>query len=96
MLSYQLRQSFTFKFDIVLLHDSLWLCSAEADRVTGNRYAPGKSDAMTTIGAARSAPDTPIAWLELGTAPGWPGLTRKRSSQATLPSFPVVPSPGPR
>ena len=55
----------------------LWLCSAEADRVTGNRYVAANWDATAPIEAARSASEAPIAWPELATAPVWPGGTPK-------------------
>jgi len=55
----------------------LWLCSAEADRVTGKRYVAAKWDPAAPIETARSASEAPIAWPELATAPVWPGGTPK-------------------
>lgn len=55
----------------------LWLCSAQADRVTGKRYVAAKWDAAAPIEVARSASEAPIAWPELAAAPVWPGGTPK-------------------
>lgn len=51
----------------------LWLCSADADAVTGNRYVAANWDAEADIGAARAASEAPIAWPELAGTPVWPG-----------------------
>ena len=60
---------------VQMTYPLLWLCSAEADRVTGNRYVAAKWDATAPIELARSASEAPIAWPELATAPVWPGGT---------------------
>ena len=62
---------------VQMTYPLLWLCSAEADRVTGNRYVAAKWDATAPIELARSASEAPIAWPELATAPVWPGGTPK-------------------
>lgn len=62
---------------VQMTYPLLWLCSAEADRTTGNRYVAAKWDATAPIEMARSASEAPIAWPELATAPVWPGGTPK-------------------
>jgi NAD(P)-dependent dehydrogenase (short-subunit alcohol dehydrogenase family) len=51
----------------------LWLCSRDADAVTGKRYVAAKWDAKLAVAAARAACEAPIAWPELAAAPVWPG-----------------------
>lgn len=51
----------------------LWLCSREADGVTGKRYIAAKWDETLPAEAARRASEAPIAWPELASAPVWPG-----------------------
>ncbi len=51
----------------------LWLCSRDADDVTGKRYIAAKWDAALPAAAARQASESPIAWPELAAAPVWPG-----------------------
>mgnify|MGYP001401068691 FL=1 len=51
----------------------LWLCSADADAVTGNRYVAAKWDADVSIADACAASEAPIAWPELASSPVWPG-----------------------
>jgi NAD(P)-dependent dehydrogenase (short-subunit alcohol dehydrogenase family) len=55
----------------------LWLCSAEADQVTGKRYVAANWDPAAPIDAARTASEAPIGWPGLATAPVWPGGTPK-------------------
>jgi NAD(P)-dependent dehydrogenase (short-subunit alcohol dehydrogenase family) len=55
----------------------LWLCSAEADRVTGKRYVAAQWDPAAPVATARDASEAPIAWPELASAPVWPGGTPK-------------------
>jgi NAD(P)-dependent dehydrogenase (short-subunit alcohol dehydrogenase family) len=62
---------------VQMTYPMLWLCSVEADRVTGIRYVAAKWNATAPIEAARSASEAPIAWPELATAPVWPGGTPK-------------------
>jgi NAD(P)-dependent dehydrogenase (short-subunit alcohol dehydrogenase family) len=62
---------------VVMTYPLLWLCSAEADGVTGKRYVAAKWDPAAGIGAARAASEAPIAWPELAAAPVWPGGTPK-------------------
>ena len=53
----------------------LWLCSPEADGVTGNRYVAAQWDAVgkSCWHDARAASEAPIAWPDLAAAPVWPG-----------------------
>jgi len=51
----------------------LWLCSRDADAVTGKRYIAAKWDHALPAEAARRASESPIAWPELAAAPVWPG-----------------------
>ncbi len=51
----------------------LWLCSADADAVTGNRYVAAKWDSDVSIADACAASQAPIAWPELASSPVWPG-----------------------
>ena len=50
----------------------LWLCSSDADAVTGNRYVAAKWDDAASIMDARAASEAPIAWPELAASPIWP------------------------
>jgi len=58
-----------------MTHPLLWLCSTQADRVTGKRYVAAKWDAAAPVEAARAASEAPIGWPELAAAPVWPGGT---------------------
>jgi len=51
----------------------LWLCSRDADAVTGKRYVAAKWDHALPAEAARRASESPIGWPELASAPVWPG-----------------------
>ncbi len=51
----------------------LWLCTREADGVTGKRYIAAQWDDALPAAAARRACESPIAWPELAAAPVWPG-----------------------
>jgi len=51
----------------------LWLCTSEADAVTGKRYIAAKWDDGQSPEAARRASESPIGWPELAAAPVWPG-----------------------
>ena len=50
----------------------LWLCSSDADAVTGNRYVAASWDAEASITDARAASEAPIAWPDLAASPVWP------------------------
>ncbi len=50
----------------------LWLCSEQADGVTGNRYVAAHWDESATIDEARTASEAPIGWPNLADAPVWP------------------------
>jgi NAD(P)-dependent dehydrogenase (short-subunit alcohol dehydrogenase family) len=51
----------------------LWLCSSEADRVTGMRYVAANWDDSQPVAVARAGSEAPIAWPALAEAPVWPG-----------------------
>ena len=51
----------------------LWLCSRDADGVTGKRYIAAQWDEALPADAARKASESPIGWPELAAAPVWPG-----------------------
>ena len=51
----------------------LWLCSRDADAVTGKRYVAANWNDALAPEAARRASESPIAWPELAGAPVWPG-----------------------
>jgi NAD(P)-dependent dehydrogenase (short-subunit alcohol dehydrogenase family) len=51
----------------------LWLCSKEADGVTGNRYIAAHWDETAPIEVTRAACEAPIGWPDLAAAPVWPG-----------------------
>jgi NAD(P)-dependent dehydrogenase (short-subunit alcohol dehydrogenase family) len=51
----------------------LWLCTREADAVTGKRYIAAKWDDGLSPETARRASESPIGWPELAAAPVWPG-----------------------
>ena len=50
----------------------LWLCSEDANGVTGNRYIAANWDASVSVADARSASESPAAWPDLAAAPVWP------------------------
>jgi NAD(P)-dependent dehydrogenase (short-subunit alcohol dehydrogenase family) len=60
-----------------MVHPLLWLCSGDADRVTGKRYVAAKWDPAVSVEAARAVSEAPIGWPELAAAPVWPGGTPK-------------------
>ena len=62
---------------VVMTYPLLWLCSAEADGVTGKRYVAANWDPGTSVEAARKASEAPIGWPELAAEPVWPGGTPK-------------------
>jgi NAD(P)-dependent dehydrogenase (short-subunit alcohol dehydrogenase family) len=62
---------------VQMTYPLLWLCSTEADQVTGKRYVAAQWDATAPIEAARKASEAPIGWPELAAAPIWPGGTPK-------------------
>jgi NAD(P)-dependent dehydrogenase (short-subunit alcohol dehydrogenase family) len=62
---------------VQMTYPLLWLCSGDADRVTGRRYVAAKWDPAASLEAARAASEAPIGWPELATAPVWPGGTPK-------------------
>jgi NAD(P)-dependent dehydrogenase (short-subunit alcohol dehydrogenase family) len=51
----------------------LWLCTGEADAVTGKRYIAAKWDDALSPETARRASESPIGWPELAASPVWPG-----------------------
>ncbi len=51
----------------------LWLCSDQANGVTGNRYIAANWDDAASIADARAASESPAAWPDLAAAPVWPG-----------------------
>jgi NAD(P)-dependent dehydrogenase (short-subunit alcohol dehydrogenase family) len=51
----------------------LWLCTRDADAVTGKRYIAAQWDDKLPPEQARRASESPIAWPELAAAPVWPG-----------------------
>jgi NAD(P)-dependent dehydrogenase (short-subunit alcohol dehydrogenase family) len=62
---------------VVMTYPLLWLCSSDADRITGKRYVAAKWDPAAPVEAARAASEAPIAWPDLATSPVWPGGTPK-------------------
>ncbi len=56
-----------------VVHPLLWLCSEQADGVTGNRYVAAHWDESASIDEARIASKAPIGWPDLADAPVWPG-----------------------
>ncbi len=56
-----------------MVHPLLWLCSEQADGVTGNRYVAAHWDESASIDEARTASEAPIGWPNLADAPVWPG-----------------------
>ena len=51
----------------------LWLCSDDAEGVTGKRYVAAHWDPKKTTSEARAASEEQIAWQQLATSPVWPG-----------------------
>ena len=51
----------------------LWLCSTEANNVTGMRYIAAKWDDGVEITEARRHSESKIAWPDLADNPVWPG-----------------------
>jgi len=62
---------------VKMTYPLLWLCSRDADRVTGRRYVAAKWDPAAPIEAARAAAKAAIGWPDLAAAPVWPGGTPK-------------------
>jgi NAD(P)-dependent dehydrogenase (short-subunit alcohol dehydrogenase family) len=62
---------------VQMTYPVLWLCSTDADRVTGKRYVAAKWDPGAPIETARQMSEAPIGWPALATAPVWPGGTPK-------------------
>lgn len=58
---------------VLMTHPLLWLCSSQADQVTGKRYVAAKWDPAVPIEAARAASEAPIGWPDLATELVWPG-----------------------
>jgi NAD(P)-dependent dehydrogenase (short-subunit alcohol dehydrogenase family) len=51
----------------------LWLCSEEAEHITGNRYVAAHWNTELPPAEAERTCRAPIAWPELAQAPVWPG-----------------------
>ncbi|MBI1397925.1 MAG: SDR family NAD(P)-dependent oxidoreductase [Betaproteobacteria bacterium] len=51
----------------------VWLCSDEANDVTGNRYVAAQWDVTMPAARAAEACRGPIAWPQLAQSPVWPG-----------------------
>ena len=51
----------------------LWLCSAAADEITGNRYVAAEWDSGLPPADAERGCRAPIAWPDLAQTPVWPG-----------------------
>ena len=51
----------------------LWLCSKEADAVTGNRYIAAEWQASKSVAENRAAAESPAGWPSLAGNPVWPG-----------------------
>jgi NAD(P)-dependent dehydrogenase (short-subunit alcohol dehydrogenase family) len=60
---------------VQMTYPLLWLCSRDADGVTGKRYVAAKWDPVASIDAARRASEALIGWPDLAAAPVWPGGT---------------------
>ena len=58
---------------VKMVRPVLWLCSAAADGVTGQRYVAAHWDETGPVKAARAAAEAPVAWPELAQTPVWPG-----------------------
>jgi NAD(P)-dependent dehydrogenase (short-subunit alcohol dehydrogenase family) len=58
---------------VTMTYPLLWLCSEDADGVTGRRYVAAKWDPAVPVEAARAASEAPIAWPDLAASPVWPG-----------------------
>lgn len=58
---------------VQMTYPLMWLCSSDADRVTGKRYVAARWDAAASVPEARRASEAPIGWPDLATAPVWPG-----------------------
>ena len=62
---------------VQMTYPLLWLCSTEADLITGKRYVAANWDPGAPVETARQMSEAPIAWPALATAPVWPGGTPK-------------------
>jgi NAD(P)-dependent dehydrogenase (short-subunit alcohol dehydrogenase family) len=58
---------------VQMTYPLLWLCSTDADQVTGKRYVAAEWDPGAPIEAARKMSEAPIGWPALAAAPVWPG-----------------------
>lgn len=52
---------------------TLWLCSKDADDVTGKRYVAAHWDTKKNTSEARAASEEEVAWQQLSGSPVWPG-----------------------
>jgi NAD(P)-dependent dehydrogenase (short-subunit alcohol dehydrogenase family) len=51
----------------------VWLCSADANTVTGKRYVAAMWRDGQPVAVNRAVAEAPIGWPELAQAPVWPG-----------------------
>lgn len=57
----------------VMAYPMLWLCSRDADGVSGNRYVAAQWDTSLAPDAAAARCAAPIGWPDLARSPVWPG-----------------------
>jgi NAD(P)-dependent dehydrogenase (short-subunit alcohol dehydrogenase family) len=58
---------------VQMTYPLLWLCSTDADGVTGKRYVAAHWAERASPEVARAASEAPIGWPGLAAAPVWPG-----------------------
>ena len=58
---------------IMMTYPILWLCSDEAEFITGNRYIAGHWDPNQSVSENRKKTESEIAWPSLAQDPVWPG-----------------------
>jgi NAD(P)-dependent dehydrogenase (short-subunit alcohol dehydrogenase family) len=58
---------------VQMTYPLLWLCSTEADGVTGKRYVAAHWGERASPEVTRAASEAPIGWPGLAAAPVWPG-----------------------
>lgn len=58
---------------IKMTYPAIWLCSSEAEEVTGKRFVAGDWNPNDTLENNRKNTESPIGWPELAQTPIWPG-----------------------
>tara|TARA_Y100000588_G_scaffold388999_1_gene490617 strand:+ start:4522 stop:5364 length:843 start_codon:yes stop_codon:yes gene_type:complete len=58
---------------VKMTYPALWLCSAEAQGITGKRFVAGSWNPNSSLEENRRITEAPIGWPDLAQTPIWPG-----------------------